>query len=77
MSNFTKPPQQVVQPRQEPVTTGASNNKKTEWSIRDTEFLLRLIMTSKIDGSDLEIAADAVKKIKEIHASIVSHKVFI
>ena len=30
----------------------ASNTPK--WSIRDTEFLLRLIMSSKIDGADLE-----------------------
>jgi hypothetical protein len=48
-----------------------------KWSIRDTEFLIRLIMSSKIDGQDLEIAAETVKKIKELHASIVGHKVSI
>jgi len=52
---------------------GVSNTPK--WSIRDTEFLLRLIMCSKIDGADLEVAAEAVKKIKDLHAEIVSHKV--
>ena len=65
MSQFTK----SSEPK------GAFNAPK--WSIRDTEFLLRLIMSSKIDGTDLEIAAEAVKKIKELHASIVSHKVSI
>jgi len=48
-----------------------------KWGIRDTEFLLRLIMTSKIDGSDLEVASDVVKKVKELHATIVNQKVSI
>ena len=53
------------------------DTNKPKWSIRDTEFLLRLIMCSKIDGADLEVAAEAVKKIKDLHAEIVSHKVSI
>ena len=48
---------------------------RDKWSIRDTEFLLRLIMNSKIDGADLEVAAETVKKIKDLHAEIVSYKV--
>ena len=48
-----------------------------QWGIRDTEFLLRLIMTSKIDGSDLEVAAEVVSKRKELHSRIVTHKVSI
>ena len=48
---------------------------ESKWGIRDSEFLLRLIMTSKIDGADLEVASDVVKKIKELHARIVAHKV--
>jgi len=58
---------------------GAQNitRLESEWGIRDTEFLLRLIMTSKIDGSDLEVASDVVKKIKALHAKIVGQKVTI
>ena len=51
------------------------DSNQTKWSIRDTEFLIRLIMSSKIDGADLEVAAEAVKKIKDLHSKIVSHKV--
>ena len=50
---------------------------ESKWGIRDTEFLLRLIMTSKIDGTDLEVASAVVKKVKELHAKIVSQKVSI
>ena len=50
---------------------------ESKWGIRDTEFLLRLIMTSKIDGTDLEVASDVVKKVKELHAKIVNQKVSI
>ncbi len=41
------------------------------WNIRDTEFLLRLIMSSKIDGADIEVAASVIEKIKNIHNKIV------
>ena len=53
------------------------DSKEPKWGIRDTEFLLRLIMTSKIDGADLEVAAEVVKKIKELHSNIVNHKISI
>ena len=70
MSNFIKPPVAPVQQ-----TALQTTQKEVEWGIRDTEFLLRLIMSSKIDGSDLEIAASTVKKIKELHSSIIDKKV--
>ena len=48
-----------------------------KWSIRDTEFLIRLIMSSKIDGTDLEVASSVVKKVKELHTLIIEHQVVI
>ena len=51
--------------------------KNIEWSIRDTEFLLRLLMSSKIDGGDVEVAASVISKIKDLHSKIVGHKVII
>ncbi len=47
----------------------------TAWTIKDTEFLLRLIMSSKIDGGDIEIAASAIKKVKALHYQILEHRV--
>ena len=70
MSNYEKPPQQSTA-----IQTVKEEDPK--WDIRDTEFLLRLIMGSKIDGTDLEIAAEVTKKVKKLHASIMSYKVSI
>lgn len=52
-------------------------HKEVEWSIRDTEFLLRLMMSSKIDGADIEVAASVISKVKDLHSKIVNHKVSI
>lgn len=49
------------------------SKNSVKWTIRDTEFLLRLISTSNISGSDVEQAADAIKKIKEIHSKLLSN----
>ena len=73
MSRYAKPPEKIIERNEEPMSI--DNNDK--WSIKDTEFLLRLIMSSKIDGSDLEIAADVVKKIKTLHAKILNHRVVV
>ena len=59
--------QYVTKPKQE-----ITNLK---WSIRDTEFLLRLINNSSIPGADLEQAAGVVKKIKAIHSKLLEVKV--
>jgi hypothetical protein len=63
------------QEKRGPTNVEPSIKKVTEFGIRDTEFLIRLIMSSKIDGGDLEVAAAVSKKIKELHASIISHTV--
>ena len=70
MSNYVK--------QQRDITPAmAQQTKEPSWGIRDTEFLIRLIMSSKIDGSDVETAAEVIRKIKDLHATIVSHKVSI
>tara|TARA_R100000322_G_scaffold61363_1_gene38074 strand:- start:24344 stop:24532 length:189 start_codon:yes stop_codon:yes gene_type:complete len=53
----------------------SDNQNETKWNIRDTEFLLRLIMSSKIDGADIEQASSVLSKIKDIHKQIVGTEV--
>ena len=62
-------------PQQNVAVSPQIKPKDIEWSIRDTEFLLRLLMSSKIDGGDIEVAASVISRIKEMHARIVDYKV--
>jgi hypothetical protein len=57
------------------IITGKAPDSTVKWSIKDTEFLLRLINNSSIPGSDLEQAASVVKKIKSIHAKLLEIKI--
>lgn len=70
MSRYAKTPE-IIQQKEDPKVM--DNNEK--WTIKDTEFLLRLIMSSKIDGGDIEIAASAIKKVKALHYQILEHRV--
>ena len=51
------------------------NPQDIQWNIRDTEFLMRLLMSAKIDGQDIETAATVVGKIKQLHNKLIGHKV--
>lgn len=42
------------------------NNEKS-FTVKDTDFLLKLIMKSTFEGADLDIAYTVLKKITEIH----------
>jgi hypothetical protein len=64
--------QYVVGEASKPIDESVS---KSRWTIRDTEFLLRLIMSSKIDGADIETASSVIKKVKNIHKRIVENEV--
>mgnify|MGYP003135423246 CR=1 FL=1 len=44
---------------------------KISFAIRDTEFLIRLILASQIDGKDVEIASLVLNKIKKIHEKLI------
>ena len=61
--------------------TGGLNNKslskelsekpRVRLAIRDTEFLIRLILNNQIDGKDVEIASEVLKKVKEVHNNLM------
>tara|TARA_Y100001951_G_C11275939_1_gene261940 strand:- start:1303 stop:1518 length:216 start_codon:yes stop_codon:yes gene_type:complete len=44
---------------------------KVSFAIRDTEFLIRLILASQIEGKDVEIASKVLGKIKKIHEKLI------
>ena len=48
---------------------------KIEFDIKDTEFLMRLIHTSSIQGNDLEQGYNTLLKIKALHMDLMSTKV--
>tara|TARA_R110002110_G_scaffold150932_1_gene343026 strand:- start:72 stop:248 length:177 start_codon:yes stop_codon:yes gene_type:complete len=50
------------------------NEPQVKWTIKDTEFLLRLINSSNIPGTDVEQASEVIKKIKEIHSKLLQNK---
>jgi len=56
------------------IASGNSQLTPTKWTIKDTEFLLRLINSSNIPGTDIEQASEVIKKIKEIHSKLLQNK---
>tara|TARA_R100000353_G_scaffold86428_1_gene64345 strand:+ start:717 stop:899 length:183 start_codon:yes stop_codon:yes gene_type:complete len=40
---------------------------EVKFGIKDTDFLLKLIMRSTFDGTEIEIANSVIKKLTEIH----------
>jgi hypothetical protein len=44
------------------------------FKITDSEFLIRLILSNKIDGKDVETCSSVLRKIKKIHEVLVSKK---
>ena len=44
---------------------------KVSFSIRDTEFLIRLILSNQIDGKDVEIASGVLGKVKKVHEKLI------
>tara|TARA_R100000152_G_C6748037_1_gene171620 strand:- start:590 stop:796 length:207 start_codon:yes stop_codon:yes gene_type:complete len=41
------------------------------FTIKDTEFLLRHLMISSVDGKDIEIANSVLTKLKKIHEQLM------
>jgi len=50
-----------------------SLNPKISFTIRDTEFLIRMVLVNQIDGKDVEIASSVLKKVKKIHEKLILH----
>ena len=48
--------------------TPVKNNKES-FTVKDTDFLLKLIMRSSFDGADIDIAYNVLKKLTELHRS--------
>ena len=42
-------------------------NKKEEFTITETDFLLKLMMNSKFDGVDIEVAYSVLTKMSKMH----------
>ena len=42
---------------------------KESFTVKDTDFLLKLIMRSTFDGADIDIAYNVLKKLTELHRS--------
>jgi len=42
-------------------------NKKEEFTIKETDFLLKLMMNSKFDGVDIEVAYSVLTKMSKMH----------
>tara|TARA_R100001443_G_scaffold105629_1_gene114700 strand:+ start:694 stop:870 length:177 start_codon:yes stop_codon:yes gene_type:complete len=40
---------------------------QNEFTIKETDFLLKLLMRSQFDGVDIEVAYTVINKLSEIH----------
>ena len=45
------------------------------FTIQDTEYLLRKLVESKIDGREIEQASEVMKKVKELHKRLMGQGV--
>ena len=48
------------------------DSEKVNFRIVDTEFLMRLILGSSIEGKDVDVASRVLKKIRKMHEILVS-----
>ena len=46
-----------------------------EFTIQDTEYLLRKLVEAQIDGREVEQASDVMKKVKELHTRCMEQSV--
>tara|TARA_R100000742_G_C4258066_1_gene75921 strand:+ start:418 stop:651 length:234 start_codon:yes stop_codon:yes gene_type:complete len=47
------------------------NLSKVKFRIVDTEFLIRLIMQSRVEGKDVDVCSSVLNKIKQVHEALV------
>jgi hypothetical protein len=55
-----------------PLIEQNNKNKSPQWDIRDTEFVIRLITSSSVNGTDLEQALSVLNKFKDIHSKLLN-----
>ena len=53
----------------------SSSDNDIVFTIQDTEYLLRKLVESKIDGREVEQASEVMKKVKELHKRLMGHGV--
>jgi len=46
---------------------GKNNKSETKLNVKDTDFLLKLIMRSSFEGVELEVAHSVLTKLAEMH----------
>ncbi len=49
------------------VVNEKSNKSENKLNVKDTDFLLKLIMRSSFDGTELEVAHSVLTKLAEFH----------
>jgi len=53
----------------------ADTEEDIVFTIQDTEYLLRKLVESKIDGREVEQASEVMKKVKELHKRLMEQGV--
>lgn len=53
------------------ITGVPKKDDKIKWTIKDTEFIVRLMSNTSIPGSDIEQAAETLTKIKIVHKRLL------
>jgi hypothetical protein len=48
-------------------SNGRVNNLNRKFNVKDTDFLLKLIMRSSFEGAELEVAHAVLTKLAEMH----------
>ena len=49
------------------VSNGQNNKSSKRFNVKDTDFLLKLIMRSSFEGAELEVAHAVLTKLAEMH----------
>jgi len=49
------------------VSNGQTNKSSKRFNVKDTDFLLKLIMRSSFEGAELEVAHAVLTKLAEMH----------
>ena len=51
------------------------SSENIEFTIQDTEYLLRKLVEAQIDGREVEQASEVMKKVKELHKCLMGQGV--
>jgi len=57
----------ITKVKKSSVFSDEEQDKKIEFSVRDTDFLIKMIMRSTFEGSELKVAYNVLEKLTELH----------